>query len=212
MRRTHLHAAVALLLCAVATPAFAATVGFGCITNSSASDCGIGSAQLQLTITSEGPEQVRFKFWNSGPEQSVISEVYFDDGALLGIASIVNGSGVVFHQDANPPDLPGGNNAVPPFQVTAGFLAEAIPSPAMNGVGPGEWVSIIFNLQSGASFSDVLTQFSDGTVRAGVHVISFASGGSESFVNHPLPEPSAAVLLLAGLSGVALHRLLSSRR
>ncbi len=206
MRRPRVHAALVLLLTAFAMPASAASVGFGCITGSLASDCAIGETQLHLAITDEGPGQVRFTFSNSGPLQSVISEIYFDDGSLLGIASIINGTGVVFQQDANPPNLPGGNLASPPFQVTAGFLAEAVPSPAMNGVGAGEFVAIIFNLQGGASYSDVLTQLSDGTVRAGVHVISFTSGGSESFVNHPLPEPSTALLLLAAPGLVALRR------
>jgi PEP-CTERM motif len=206
MSRSRVSAALLVLCLTAATPAFGASVGFGCITNSSAGDCSIGETQLQLDITDEGPGQVRFTFSNSGPQQSVISEVYFDDGVLLGIASIVNGAGVVFQQDANPPNLPGGNNVSPPFEVTAGFLAESVPSPSMNGVGPGEYVAIIFNLQGAATFNDVLTQLSDGTVRAGIHVISFASGGSESFVNNPVPEPSASLLLLAGLGGVALRR------
>lgn len=206
MRGPRVHAAVLVLFSTLTMPAAAASVGFGCITNSLAGDCAIGEAQLHLDITNEGPSQVRFTFSNSGPQQAVISEVYFDDGALLGIASIVNGTGVLFQQDASPPNLPGANLASPPFQVTAGFLAEAVPSPAMNGVGAGEFVAIIFNLQGGASYADVLTQLSNGTIRAGVHVISFTSGGSESFVNHALPEPSAALLLLAAPGIVALRR------
>ena len=189
-----------------AAPASAVTVGFDCITNNLAGDCTIGEAQLTLDITDEGGGQVRFTFANSGPLASVISEVYFDDGALLGIASVMNGPGVSFVEDASPPNLPGANNASPPFQVTAGFLAEATPAPSMNGVGPGEWVAIIFDIQGGFDFNDVVAQFADGTVRAGIHVIAFASGGSESFVNDPVPEPSTGLLLLSGLGALAAVR------
>jgi hypothetical protein len=196
----------AALLSLTALDAAAATIGFDCITNSSATDCGIGEAQLKLDITDEGAGKVRFTFRQTGPAQAVISEIYFDDGALLGIASIVNGTGVSFVQGANPPNLPGANLASPPFEVTAGFLAEAIPSPSMNGVGKGEQVAIIFNLKNGATFNDVLSQFGDGTVRAGVHVISFASGGSESFVNNPLPEPMTGLLVLVGAAALAGFR------
>ena len=95
--------------------------------------------------------------------------------------------------------------------MTAGFLASATPSPAMNGVGPGEFVAIIFNLKNGATFSQLLSQFGDGTVRAGVHVISFASGGSESLVNKPVPEPASLALFVGGLVVLMVLRSASGR-
>jgi len=45
---------------------------------------------------------------------------------------------VDFRRDANPPNLPGGDEATPPSQVTEGFLAEASEPPPKNGVGPGQ--------------------------------------------------------------------------
>jgi len=208
MRHLRLPAAAALMLSAVATPAFGGTVGFSCITNNVVSDCTIGAAQLSLDVVSEGSGQVRLTFSNAGPQDAVISEIYIDDEGRLftGIASIVNGTGVLFEPGASPPKLPGRQLASPDFEVTADLLAQAAPAPPKNGVGEGESVSIIFNLRAGTSFSDVLTRFGDGTLRAGLHVIAFASGGSESFVSEPVPEPSAALLVLAGLAGVALRR------
>lgn len=182
----------------VALPAQATTVGFGCITNNLAGDCAIGESQLSAEVSDQGGGVVRFLFVNAGPEASAISEVYFDDGSLLALSTVTDGPGVDFEPDANPPDLPGGNSISPAFQVTAGFLAQAIPAPSMNGVGPSEWVAIDFLLQGGKTFADVLTDLSTGDLRIGLHVIAYASGGSESFVNTPLPEPSTGLLLGAG--------------
>jgi hypothetical protein len=189
-----------------AAPAGAVTIGFDCLTQNNAVDCGIGESQLSVELIDLGGGSVGFHFRNAGPLDSVISEIYFDDGSLLALAAVIDGPGVDFTQDANPPNLPGGQAAVPPFQVTEGFLAEAVPSPAQNGAGAGEWVKIDFTLQAGRDFDDVIADLTSGDLRIGIHVIGFASGGSESFVNPPIPEPGTALLLGAGLA------LLASRR
>jgi len=180
-------------------PAEAVTLGFGCITNNLAGDCAIGEAQLTVDVLDLGGGIVRFHFKNLGPEASVISEIYFDDGALLAIAAVVDGPGVDFEQDANPPNLPGGQNVSPPFQVTEGFLAQSVPAPSMNGAGPLEWVAIDFTLQGAQTYADVLDDLDTGALRIGVHVIAYGSGGSESFVN--VPEPGVALLGLCGFIG-----------
>lgn len=200
----------------------AVSFGFDCITNNNAGDCTIGEAQLGVDVTSYGlgtgsggTDQVLFTFTNTGADQSTISEVYFDDGSLLGLAGLIDmddGVGgdpnVDFTQGANPPDLPGGNNIDPAFQVTAGFLADADnPAPTW-GVSPGESLGIIFDLQAGKAFADTIAALGDGSLRIGLHVINFASGGSESFVNNPtetippVPVPAAAWLFGSGLLGL----------
>ena len=189
----------------VAAGAAAVPLSFGtCVSNNSAADCAIGSAQIAVDVTG-GPaaSQVSFTFTNSGSAAASITDIYFDNGTLLGIASIVNGSGVSFSQGASPGDLPAGNNASPPFVATAGFTADSNPPAQPNGVNPGETVTIIFDLQSGGTLQDVLDELGDGRLRIGVHVQGFASSGSEAFVNTPLPEPGALALLGAGLLGLA---------
>jgi hypothetical protein len=186
----------------LAEPGAASTIlGFDCLTGNLAGDCAIGESQLSVEISDLGGGTIRFHFRNAGPAASAISEVYFDDGSLLALATVIDGPGVDFEQGANPPDLPGGENAVPPFEVTAGFLAQSVPSPSLNGVGPGEWVKIDFTLQGGQTLADVLEELASGELRIGLHVIAFASGGSESFIN--VPEPGATTLLAVGLAGLA---------
>jgi len=202
---------VSLLAFGIAPQARAVTLGFDCLTNNLAGDCAIGEAQLTVDVIDLGGGTVEFHFKNAGPAASSISEVYFDDGSLLTLSAVIDGPGVDFEPDANPPDLPGGEDAVPPFQVTEGFLAESVPAPSINGVGPSEWLRIQFILQGGQGFADVIDELTTGELRIGIHVIAFASGGSESFINPPIPEPATAVLLAGGLLALAGLRRRTTR-
>lgn len=197
----------------------ATTLSFSCITNNNASNCGAGASQLSMDVVDLGGNQVRFDVKNDGPAQSVVTEVYFDDGTLLGIAGLIDkdqGVGghtlVDFTQGANPPNLPGANNISPAFQVTAGFLADAdSPGPkwGVNNTG-NEWLGIIFDLKPGMTYANVVSALAqgggDGGLRVGYHVTGFGNGGSESFVNDlfAVPVPAAVWLLGSALVGLGL--------
>jgi hypothetical protein len=189
--------------------AHATTVSFYCISGNSTTDCATGVAQLSVDVTDIGGNQVQFDFINSGPAASSITDVYFDDGALLGIASLIDANegiggdpGVDFMQGASPGNLPAGNMATPPFVTTAGFLADSNSPVPQSGVNPGEWLGIVFDLQSGFTFADVISDLTDGSLRIGMHVQDFSGGGSESFVNNPVPVPAAVWLFGSGLLGL----------
>jgi hypothetical protein len=208
--RNLLFAIVALAFSNIAN---AVTINFGCITNNNAGDCAIGEAQLSVELTDNGNNQVLFTFFNTGTENSSIQAVYFDDGTLLGIASLIDAddgvggdSGVDFSVGAAPPVLPGGNTITPVFETTAGFLADADNPAPFRGVNPGESLGVIFDLLAGKTYADTVAAL--GTdLRIGMHVIAFDSGGSESFVSTVVPVPAAVWLFGSGLLGlVAVSR------
>jgi hypothetical protein len=192
-------------------PAHAALFGFDNITNNNAGDAAIGESQLSVNVIDAGSDQVLFTFLNSGPEASSITDVYFDDGSLLSFDSLIdaddNGGdpGVDFSQGASQPNLPGANNASPPFVTSANLSFGSEPPTQPSGVNPSESLGILFDIASGSSFADVLARIASTELRIGIHVQGFASGGSESFVNNPTPTPEPATMLLlgSGLIGLA---------
>ena len=206
------------------------TYSFDSVTNTRATDVAIGEAQLFVDVTDVGvnADQVKFIFRNTGPLASSICDIYFDDGTLLGIFSIVNGPGTAFQVGASPTDLPGGNTVG--FTTSSPELRADSNSPVMHsGVNPGEYVEIIVNLINNKVYSDVIAAINlslanpgvDVTngLRIGIHVQGFATGGSESFINGPIvpapganvPEPATLTLWGIGLTLCGLARWRSRR-
>jgi hypothetical protein len=189
------------------------TLGFYGITHNNAANESIGEAQLSVDVSNEDVNgkalddwEVAFIFRNVGPQASSITDVYFDDGTLLGISSILGSGGVAFNRLAKPGELPGAQNLVPAFVTTAGFSADSDKPVQWNGVNPGEWLQIIFDLQSQQTYQDTVDALLHPTaksdLRIGIHVQGFASGSSESFVNE-VPAPSSMVALVSmGLVGL----------
>ncbi len=216
-------AATGIALAANATPAQAVQFGFDNITGNDTGNVATGESQLFVDVTDAGNNQVNFRFFNTGPNASSITQIYFDDGTLLGIASITGSSNGVNYQQptSGQNNLPGGNTI--DFDSTREFRAFPSPPVQPNGVNPGEYVDITFNLLSGVNYQDTLDAMAlslanpgvDVTngLRIGIHVQGYANGGSESFVNGsptpvtpptPVPEPltilgTAVVLGFGGL-------------
>jgi hypothetical protein len=201
------------VFCAVSIPASAlVTYNFTGITNNDPGDVAIGEAQLFLDVEDPGGGQVLFTLYNTGPEASSIAGIYVEDGDYLSsLASIDNSDpGVSFVSGGAPPVLPGGNEADPAFAPS--FRATATAPPSGNGVNPGESVGLLFDLQGGVTYADITSAITNGDLRVGIHVIAFASGGSESFVTTVIPAPGAIILGSIGSLAVAGIRTLRNRK
>lgn len=209
MYRSLLFSLLAVL--AFAPAASSTTIAFSqCVTDNNAGDCAIAFDQISLDVTSDGDDQVLFDFANTGSEMLTLARIYFDDGSLMELLSISNGGGVnfTFDVDVGPNDLPGGENALDqfgnpdPFVTTLGFLSGATAPPPTNGLEPGENVVLTFELAGGTTIDDILAELGDGTLRVGVHLINFASGGSESLTT--IPEPGTFAMLGLGILGLGV--------
>lgn len=206
----------------LAAQSFAATtLSFYGITANDTSGMAVtdGEISLMVEIIDIGSNQVRFTFTNDSDIGS-LTDVYFDDGALLGISHVSSSENVSFTGgSAAPPNLPGGSSVNPGFQTTAGFLADSDSPVIKNGVQNsdlnGEWLSIDFNLKSGKTYDDVLAALllpeGGEWLRIGLHVQGYSCGSgtcSESFINSvplsPVPEAQSHAMILAGLGMLAL--------
>lgn len=210
-------------LVVISTPAEAIlTYGFQCITynDSSGTNAGIGQSQLFVDIEPFNSGQVLFTFRNEGPQPSSITDIYFYDGSLFGIAGLwdaddplgglVGNPEVDFSEGANPENLPG----IEELKLSNGFVVVGYADPDSptrpEGIDSGEWLGIVFDLRSGMAYQNVVDDLAFGNIMIGIHVQGFALGengeagdGSESFINKPEPIPAPGAILLGGI-GIVL--------
>jgi hypothetical protein len=189
--------------CALAVAALAGaaqasfTYNFTDITHNDPGAAAAGEAQLYVDISPAPGDQVSFIFHNEGALPMSITDIYFQDGPILGLATIIDGAGVDFERGAQPNNLPGGNTITPPFLATQAFSAQSQPPIQPMGVNPGEYVELRYTLLAGKTVADIQSDLSSGALRIGLHVQGFSNGVSESFIN-TVPTPGALAILGLG--------------
>lgn len=186
----------------------AATYNFYNITN----DSPDVADQLSMEVLDVGGTQVSFTFLNDVGIASSITDIYFDDGLpaiVAGPINILASAGVAFDLVVAPPDLPGGDEIFPIFDVTAGLSADSSnPAPANGVSSSSEWVTLILNYTGGSTIASIFAALNSGDLRVGIHVQSIAGGTSDSYINIPgpnqtvVPLPAGLLLLISALGGL----------
>jgi hypothetical protein len=214
MRMLPLAALAALCVSAGAARAdyVSSPYSFTAITNNNLGAPEALEAQVKMEVrgTSLSAETVTFRFYVDFDVKDAVAmsltDVYFDDGTILGATlSVTESVGVAFTPPAKPEDLPGGNSIDPKFETTKGFSAVAdSPNVLANGVNAkGEYVDFTFALIDDQTVQDVLDDLASGVLRVGVHVQGIApAGGSEAGITgggppHVVPGPTVVPLALS---------------
>lgn len=189
----------------------------------------IGIPAVEDPLNQFPDDKILFTFYNTynpltnPPDEYYpcsIVDVYFYDGTLLyQTFEIDQSSGVVFDTDAQPFHLPGTEylDLVEGLEVygSAGSEPNQI---IVNGVDPGEWLSVTFDLNDVVSLdfddvSDALSLEGPNDLKIGIRVHFWdpetcAPDGEEQFLNNsvPIPAPSAIFLGSVGIVVVAWLR------
>ena len=152
----------------------------------------VGESQLYMNVNLLGMGQVSLVFTNTGPDESVITRIYFDyiPELSLSLAAINDGNGVNFQSaPVNPKTLPAGRGMEDTF--IAGLAVASANASPHNGINPSGTLELILNYDDSYDFLDSL---GNTDLRVGLHVQAFEGGDSESFVN-VIPEPGTLPLL-----------------
>ncbi|MCD4830800.1 MAG: PEP-CTERM sorting domain-containing protein [Anaerohalosphaeraceae bacterium] len=213
-RRINQTVTVCVILLVLATTSFGNVIYCFNIFNN---DTYASDSCLNFTVgvTDEGLHRGRtfvgFEFNNNSTMDSSITDIYFDDmpdGNLLARKeSTLEGPGVSFSDGAKPRSLPGGSELTPRFDKKPEFSTDSDSPVSHNGINPGEWLRVIFKLESGKTYYDVLAALAAGgsttesNLRIGIHIQAIGRcDDSASAINftEPVPEPATLALLTLG--------------
>jgi hypothetical protein len=174
-------------------------------------------AQFTMVVSDGGTvggiNYVDFHFANAGGSASSITDIYFQDGTLLGVQGVSSESvGVNFSSVSNPTHvvLPGDNTFSSHTTIADGgyFASADATAPVQpDGINPGEWLDVQFALVPGTNWQDTVNALrvtpwpgpGQGALRVGIHVQGFDNGGSESFITEVIPLPHSGALAACGL-------------
>lgn len=171
-------------------PVYGIRLGFKNITgNRAAGDCA-GQSHYFVNVTDVCARRVMFSFFSREPGTCSITNIYFNDEDVFSISVHIVTDAEAAENPSNHRFTPAGSHRYVPqpyhdsttFQVVWGY-----PSGADNddGINRDESLGIVFDLQAGVTFADIICALTRGKFNIGIKVEESVQGASSVFINEP---------------------------
>jgi len=189
-----------LLFSLIGISAHAELFIFGQITGDTT---GLCSDAFLMDVTQQNG-QALFTFTNNCDNGGVLGRIFIRENDLITFNSIYDQSdGVSFSDpDYRNAMLPGGHDLG--FTPHNTYAIEADPARPKNGLHYQDFVTVLFDMNDGFMFTDLIDSISGGTMGIGLHVQALPGGASASFTATAIPEP--ATLMLLGIGAFLVQR------
>lgn len=173
----------------------------------------ITGLQIDLEVVDLG-DQVRFIIANNSSLESRVTSIYFEltdmSAGALSTPMIENNDGVHYEDEKVAPKQPAGSIKSYGGNWGGTFygLKPSTPMPNINGMTPGESVSVLFDLADGYTFADVrdAVGMESGDFRVAMHIQSLGDSGASVWAVADSVVPSPGALALFGLGGLVAFR------
>jgi len=143
-----------------------------------------------------------FTFSSRVPGIFPITDIYFNDGRLMGIAvdmGLGNDSDVEpnggISRLANNSHILSPDNQSTTIHVSRDFLIDKNPITPQSSYDQRESLAIVFDLQAGMGFADIICAVRDGSLRIKIKAQGPQAGDSRTLVNDSVPTLSRSSYL-----------------
>jgi hypothetical protein len=165
---------------------------FGQITGG---DLGLCPDAFKMVVTDvPGGDQALFTFTNNCDSDGVLGRIFFMENDLMDFVEILPPENDFWSLKEGNAMLPGGHPLG--FTPQNSFGVYADPARPKTGLHYDEFVTLLFDLTDGVTFSDVIAEIDDQSLGVGLHAQSLPGGSSASFST--IPEPLTLSLLGIG--------------
>lgn len=179
---------------------------FDVLVPNSASSAAVVESQIRMGVEAVAGGGVNFRFENSGPTASSLTDIYFQSAPPnLGASPTTTWStGVAFSiNNTASPGTPGGSIPWNGLQ----WKADSDSPVSAKGVNPTEWINFYF---SGAVEANVLAGLNAGTWHTAIHVQSIGTSGRSEWAQTTttnVPDGGSTLALVGlAMAGLGLAR------